>query len=208
MNKKTILLLAMLCGLLASCFKDDEVTLDNYCYIKNVSLGNIKRWNWTTDSLGKPVRYQTTYTGSSFQMTIDQRTETIENRDSLLFDTDLSALLVTIGFDGATVVYRAADDSTAEWQAYNSKDSMDLRKPVHLMVVANDGSATRCYTMKVNVHQQEGDSLYWNRTDSAVVALENMSDPRAVVQAGKLCARMYAWHCAAQPSRRASGSRR
>ena len=64
MNKKTILLLAMLCGLLASCFKDDEVTLDNYCYIKNVSLGNIKRWNWTTDSLGKPVRYQTTYTGS------------------------------------------------------------------------------------------------------------------------------------------------
>ena len=45
MNKKTILLLAMLCGLLASCFKDDEVTLNNYCYIKNVSLGNIKRWN-------------------------------------------------------------------------------------------------------------------------------------------------------------------
>ena len=89
MNKKTILLLAMLCGLLASCFKDDEVTLDNYCYIKNVSLGNIKRWNWTTASLGKPVRYQTTYTGSSFQMTIDQRTETIENRDSLLFATDL-----------------------------------------------------------------------------------------------------------------------
>lgn len=187
MNKKTILLLAMLCGLLASCFKDDEVTLNNYCYIKNVSLGNIKRWKWTTDSLGKPVRQVTTYSGKSFQMTIDQRTETIENRDSLLFNTDLSALLVTIGFDGATVVYRAADDSTAEWQAYNSKDSMDLRKPVHLMVVANDGSSTRRYTMKVNVHQQEGDSLYWNRTDSAVVALENMSDPRAVVQAGKLC---------------------
>ena len=87
MNKKTILLLAMLCGLLASCFKDDETTLDNYCYIKNVSLGNIKRWKWTTDSLGKPVRQVTTYSGKSFQMTIDQRTETIENRDSLLYIT-------------------------------------------------------------------------------------------------------------------------
>ena len=41
MKKKTILLLAVLCGLLTSCFKDEEVTYDDYCYISSVSLGKI-----------------------------------------------------------------------------------------------------------------------------------------------------------------------
>lgn len=180
MKKKTILLLALLCGLLTSCFKDDAVTYDDYCYISNVSLGTLKRWRWTTDTLGNPVKYQTSYTGSMFQMTIDQRALTIENRDSLLYGTDLSALLMTISYDGVSLLYRPYADSTAEWRAYNSKDSIDLRDSLQLLLVANDGASNRVYKLKANVHQEEGDSLYWNRLDSAVTQLDGMAETRAV----------------------------
>ncbi len=186
MKKKTLLLLALLCGLLASCFKDEEVTYDDYCYISDVSLGNIKRWSWTTDSVGAPVRYQTSYSGNAFQMTVDQRSDSIQNRDSLLYGSDLSAVLVSVSFKGATLLYRPAADTTAEWTAYSTKDSMDLSRPLHLLVVANDGASNRIYTLKVNVHQQEGDSLYWNRLDSAVTALEGMDETKAVAQGSVL----------------------
>lgn len=186
MKKKTILLLALLGGLLTSCFKDDEVTLDDYCYITNVSLGTLKRWNQATDSLGNPAPYLTSYSGSQFQMTIDQRAEVIENRDSLLYGTDLSAALVTISFQGATMLYRPAADSTAVWTAYNSKDSMDLRQPLHLLVVSNDGASNRTYTLRLNVHQQEGDSLYWTRRDSAVAQLDGMEAMQAEVLGSEL----------------------
>ena len=67
MKKKTILLLAVLCGLLTSCFKDEEVTYDDYCYISSVSLGKIKRQTWTLDTLGNRVKTYTSYSGSSIQ---------------------------------------------------------------------------------------------------------------------------------------------
>ena len=187
MKKKTILLLALLCGLLASCFKDDEVTYNDYCYISNVTLGNAKRWSWTTDTLGNPVKYQTSYSGNLFQVTIDQRTLEITNRDSLLYGTDLSAMLVTISYEGATLLYRSYADSLAEWTTYSTKDSMDLRDSLQLLLVSNDGASNRIYKMKLNVHQQEGDSLYWNRTDSAVTALNGMAGTRAVVLGSRLC---------------------
>lgn len=186
MKKKTILLLAVLCGLLTSCFKDEEVTYDDYCYISSVSLGKIKRQTWTLDTLGNRVKTYTSYSGSSIQMTIDQRTNTIQNRDSLLYGSDLSALLVTVTYQGLTLLYRPAADSTAEWQAYSSKDSLDLRQPLHLLAVSNDGAANRIYTLKVNVHNQEGDSLYWTRQESDVAQLRNMQVGRAVIQADTL----------------------
>lgn len=186
MKKNTILLLALLGGLLSSCFKDDEVTFDNYCYISSVSLGTMKRVTHYTNAEGRDTTYRSSYSGNLFQMTIDQRTLKIENRDSLLYGTDLSAQLVSISFDGATLLYRPEADTTAEWTAYNSKDSMDLRQPLQLLVVSNDGASNRLYSMKLNVHQQEGDSLYWNRVDSNVVELGAMDDTRAMVYGQKL----------------------
>lgn len=186
MKQKTILLLAVLCGMLTSCFDDEEVTYDDYCYISNVSLGQIKRQIWTLDTLGNRVKAYTSYSGSSIQMTIDQRDNTIQNRDSLLYGSDLSAVLVTITYDGLSLVYRPANDSTAEWKSYNSKDSIDLRQPLHLLAIANDGASNRIYTLKVNVHRQEGDSLYWTRQDSAVTQLQDMQVSRAVVQGDML----------------------
>lgn len=45
-------------------------------------------------------------------------------------------------------------------------DSVDLREPIKLKVHAADGITTREYTIKVNVHTQDPDSLIWREMPS------------------------------------------
>ena len=170
----------------ASMKDDDEVTLSNYCYISNVTLGSFKRALTTTASDGSDSTYYTSISGSYFPMTIDQRKLVIENRDSLPYGADVSAILLTISFDGSIVSYRPADTDSASWTAYTSSDSIDLSKPVHLSVTSDDLSSYRIYTLKVNIHQQEGDSLYWTRTDSVPEIFQHMAGMRALWLNGKL----------------------
>lgn len=75
--------------LLGSCISDKEVESDDYCYIWEVSLGSLKREVNMLDALGKDTTIASTYTGSKYPMTINQRELTIENRDSLLYGTVL-----------------------------------------------------------------------------------------------------------------------
>ena len=180
-------LLTLTVILLGACMKDDEeVTLSNYCYISNVTLGSFKRALTTAASDGSDSTYYTSISGSYFPMTIDQRKLVIEHRDSLPYGADVSAILLTISFDGSIVSYRPADTDSASWTAYTSSDSIDLSKPVHLSVTSDDLSSYRIYTLKVNIHQQEGDSLYWTRTDSVPEIFQHMAGMRALWLNGKL----------------------
>jgi len=173
--------------MVSSCWKDDdEVVLDNYCYISSVTLGTIKRALHTTDSLGNDSIYYTTFTASSYKMTIDQKNLLIENRDSVLYGAMASQVLTTITYEGATLHWRPADEPDTEWTLYNSSDSLDLSKPLHLLVYANDAQSYRQYTMKLNIHQQEGDSLYWSHVDEEATAFADMSEMSAVVNNGSL----------------------
>ena len=184
-----LLLLLILSFLTMSCSNDDStITYNDYCYIKSVTLGTIKR---TTEKRNRGDRTNvistttTSFSGSAFAMTIDQRNNIIENRDSLPYGSQLSAVLVTINFDGSMVAYREKG-SNAEWTAYNSTDSLNLTKPLELYTVAGDAESSRIYTFKVNVHKQEGDSLYWDLCESEVAPLTGMSDMRAFVLNDKL----------------------
>lgn len=186
MRKILYTLLLFLPLLASSCFNDEEETeLDDYCYIKSVSLGSIRRAIHTTDTLGRDTVYYTTFTASSVDITIDQKALTIENRDSLLYGAQPSAVMVNISYEGATLMYRPADD-LQEWTAYNSKDSLDLSTPLHLLLWANNGVDFRVYTMKLNIHQQEGDSLYWAQVDEDATAFKDMTYTRATVHQGCL----------------------
>lgn len=187
MRKSLYLLFFMLPLLISSCWKDDEETvLDNYCYISSVTLGTIKRAIHTTDSIGNDSIYYTTFTASSYRMTVDQRTRTIENRDSILYGAVASSVLTTITYEGATLHWRPADEPDTEWTLYDSSDSLDLRKPLHLLVYANDAQSYRLYTLKLNIHQQEGDSLYWNHVDEETIVFADMSEMRATMNEGVL----------------------
>ena len=161
----------------SSCSKDDGTVAasNDYCYIKSVTLGTIKR---------KTNTLNTSFTGSYFAMTINLRDNTIENRDSLPFGSLLDRVVATITFDGSMLRYRE-NGSDAEWTVYNSTDSLDLTKPLELFLTSNDNMSSRTYTLKVNVHQQEGDSLYWKRCED-VTELQDMIDMKAFVLNDKL----------------------
>ena len=91
------LLLLTLSLLASSCSKDsDIVTANDYCYIKSVTLGTVKR---------KTATINTTFSGSSYAMTINLRDNTIENRDSLPFGSQLSRVTANIIFDGLMLTY-------------------------------------------------------------------------------------------------------
>lgn len=181
MKKYFLLLLTTIPFLVGSCMSDKEVEYNDYCYISGVSLGSIKREVHLLDSLGNDTIIQTSYTGSNYDMTVNHRDLTIENRDSLLYGSLLRAVLVDITYAGSRLVYRIKDDADSIWKSYSPEDSMDLRKPVELLVIANDGLSTRNYTLKLNVHQLEGDSLFWNKVSNAVPQLQGMSQQQALM---------------------------
>ena len=182
-----LLLLLGLTILVSACSEDSTtVSYNDYCYVKSVTLGTIKRKMERRDRLGKLVN--TTYTsvtGSNFLMTIDQRARTIENRDSLPLGCDLSAVTAAIAFDGSILKYRTSG-SNSGWTAYNSTDSLNLTSPLELELTSNDGKSTRNYTLKVNVHKQEADSIYWKQCESEVPQRSGMNDMKAFVMNDKL----------------------
>lgn len=176
-NKSLLLLLALVL-LASSCSEKSNVvsTSNDYCYISSVILGNVKR---------KIQNTTVTFSAVEYEMTINQRTNSIENRDSLPYGSQLSRVIATIHFDGSTLAYREKG-SNSEWTSYNSTDSLDLTKPLELILTSNDNQSSRIYTLKVNVHQQEGDSLFWKQCDNNVAELTDMTDMKAFVLNDKL----------------------
>ncbi len=164
--------------LASSCSEKDNVvsTSNDYCYISSVILGNVKR---------KVQNTNVTFSAVDYEMTINQRTNNIENRDSLPYGSQLSRVIATIHFDGSTLAYREKG-SNSEWTSYNATDSLDLTKPLELFLTSNDNQSSRIYTLKVNVHQQEGDSLFWKQCDNNVAELTDMTDMKAFVLKDKL----------------------
>lgn len=188
MKKYLAGLLVFGCAMFSSCMNDDdEVTLSNECYIVNFSLKSIKQVLHTKGSDGQDSTYTITIDGSYFPMTIDHRNLLIENRDSLPYNSTISNLQATVSYSGAMLSYRPTDaKEDSLWKAYETDDSINFSKPLHFSVTAIDGKSFRIYTVKLNVHQQEGDSLYWNCSDSVVAGLEKMTQVKTAAIDGKL----------------------
>ena len=175
--------------ILTSCLKDDEdeTVLSEKCYISSVSLGTVKRSSYLTTSAGMDSIVTTSYSPTGFTMSIDQKTLIIENHDSLPVHTRLTKVLTTVDFEGILVWRKAEpkEDADTAWTAYSNKDSLDLTEPVLFKVTSETGNSSRTYTLKVNVHQQNGDSTTWNNLGD-VAALEGISERKAFVWNDKL----------------------
>jgi hypothetical protein len=181
MKKYWVLLLIALPFVVGSCLSDKEVVSNDYCYIWDASLGQMTREVHMLDSLGKDTIILTSYTGKNFYLTIDQHSLTIENKEPLLYGTLLRAVLVDLSYTGSGLFYRTKDDVDSTWHNYSSTDSMDLRKPVEFLLLANDNKSFRIYTLKLNVQEQEMDSLYWKKDCDAVSQLQGKVQQSAVI---------------------------
>lgn len=164
-----VLPMAFMTILLTSCMSDDnEVSAgSNTCYISNITFNSFKRRMTAKASDGvTDSTYYTTYTASKWTFTIDQKKLLIENRDSLPYNTDLSRVVMNMSYSGGLAYYRASDAWDDDpWIQYQSTDSIDMRKPVHLRIVATDNTERR-YTLRVNTHTMDGDSLRWTTVGS------------------------------------------
>lgn len=112
----------------------------------------------------------------SVYFSIDLNSNRIFNADSLPKGTDVSRLVVKVSASNVALVELTAKrgergDTTYNYTA-NQNDSIDFSHgPVEMRVVARNGNQ-RYYTVTVNVHRMDPDSLYWNR--SAVAPLPTL----------------------------------
>lgn len=100
---------------------------------------------------------------------IDLERAQIFNADSLPHGTAVNKLVPIIsvnnGASAATLtVTRPNGTDTVYNYLTNSTDSIDFTYPVKLSLTSMDGTASRDYTIKVNVHKLVGDSLAWSQT--------------------------------------------
>lgn len=113
----------------------------------------------------------------SVYFSIDLVQALVFNADSLPPKTDISRLIPTVSATAASQVEftfksrHTAADTTVNFTT-NPTDSINFSSPVTMTVTANDGITKRNYTIMINVHNVEPDTLYWN-------TLEQQSFPLA-----------------------------
>lgn len=177
MKKRHSLFLTLLSVALVftSCLGDDE---ENYTYSSDMaitafSLGTLNRYLHTTSSTGADSIYKKTYSGSLYSFHVDQENLLIYNTDSLPYGTDAKHVICNITSRGSVVIKSMTSDSL---NTYSTTDSIDFSQPREMRVYAPDGSGYRTYTVKINVHQEDGDVFKWKNisTNSVFPTLDGM----------------------------------
>lgn len=167
MNKQFplyLLIIMLLAATVVSCNKKDEpeTTTDSdyssYSYTSTLV---------STFSLQANTKILSGLDSVTFA--IDQERGLIYNADSLPYGTRVNALCVNVT-TASTVRSKefivkngtVQQDTTITYTSSNSNDSIDFTGDVTLRVVSYDNQHTRDYKVKVNVHQQEPDTIVWD----------------------------------------------
>ena len=191
MTKKLSSLFIMVLTLLSmsSCLgtSEDKTTYYDDTAITAFSLGtlNLTKKTKTKDGL-RDSTIKTTYNANSYQFNIDQVNHLIYNTDSLPYGTDAAHVLATItSKNSGTVILMLKNTSGKDSLVYyNTKDSINFTQPVKMRVYNMVGSAYRDYTVKVNVHKENGNEFTWN--SNSVSGLELTTDQKFVNNNGNM----------------------
>jgi len=161
--------LLTLSWLLASCLSSNDDTTTGYddVSIQSFTLGKLNRYLHTTARSGADSLYKTTYTASTYKMSIDQLGGRIFNDDSLLIGTDARHVICTVTTKNGGVVYLKS--MTSDTLAYfnSGKDSVDFSQPRLFRVFSTDGTTSRDYTVTLNVRSQQAGRMVWTLMDPA-----------------------------------------
>ena len=186
MNRKfpLYLLLAMLVASFAvSC----DSTKDE---LEEAAANNVVSNNTAITSFSLKADEDVLLNLDSVFFSIDLVNKRIYNADSLPKGTDVSGLLISLKHSGASVevvqIGGTVRPDTVFTFGSTETDTIDFTGNVGLRVKAADGTEAYYY-VKVNVHNQEPDSLYWNqlaRRDLPYAEGEVLAQ-KAVVYKGK-----------------------
>ena len=151
---KTIYCILAAVLLLVSCKSDEDYwtpTLYGDAAIKTVTLGKVNRYidgeKFTIDA-------------SSYAMQVNALTHVVENTDSLPIYTDAAHIVCSIAtVNNGTAYIKSLTEEI--FTLYNPADSIDFRQPRTFRIVSSDNSGHNDYTIKINVHKQDGDQMVW-----------------------------------------------
>lgn len=186
--KKTIAFLMLLAAmpLLTSCLSsdDDDIVYYDDAAITSFAVTSVNQYIHTLSSEGKDSVYKRVLDGSLYKFYIDQQKCEIYNPDSLPYGSDVKHVLSTISSRYSGTVYIKSLISDTLFY-YSSSDSIDFSQPRTVCAYSNSGQYFRPYTLRVNVHQEDGDEMKWAKlaTNSALAALTGM---RAAVAGDRL----------------------
>lgn len=123
-------------------------------------LDSDETYDLSSDATIRAFGIDTISYGKYYKFTIDQLQRLIYNVDSLPVGSD--TIIDRILIDTLNVTGWVTAGPTDTLFNY-MEDSVDFRTPVELTVHAADGITTRKYTIQVNVHKQDPDSLIWRQ---------------------------------------------
>lgn len=173
-------------SIMTSCLDNDidQITYTSETSITGFSLGTLHIDRVGKDKNGLDSPYVDTLDCSNYPFTIDQINRTITNKDSLPVGTHIDKVITSITYDAGMLGYtpKGSDHDTI----WTSTDSIDFTDPVEFKVYAYSGVEGKPYTITINVHKQEPDTISWKKFDTQLFNAGNLSEQKAVYANGKV----------------------
>lgn len=153
--------------IVTSCLDNDEVVIDygSETSITSFKLGTLHIDRIGKDKNGKDSAYVDTINCAKYPFTINQQTRTIENKDSLPMGVHLDKVLTSITADTEIIAYEKNGQDTT----WTSTDSINFTvttdHSLKFRVYTYDLKKGLPYTVKINRHTQDPDSISWKSFD-------------------------------------------
>ena len=162
-------------SIMTSCLDNDveQITYTSETSITGFSLGTLHIDRVGKDKNGLDSPYVDTLDCSNYPFTIDQINRTITNKDSLPVGTYIDKVITSITYDAGMLAYKPkGSERDTIW---TSTDSI-----VEFKVYAYSGVEGKPYTITINVHKQEPDTISWKKFDNNPFSAGNLSEQKAV----------------------------
>lgn len=149
---------------LSSCLGNDSENIEYPAEssITAFSIGTLHQTFYVKSSKGEDSVYTSTVNYADVPFTIDQINRKIYNRDSLPKDVDIRKVVTTVTADNAAIYYVKNGKDTI----WTSTDSLDFTNDIVFKVLAynkpqNSFAFGKPYSVRINVHKLNPDSLVW-----------------------------------------------
>lgn len=150
--------------LLASCLNsdDEDIVYSDDVAITSFSIASAEMTVHTVSSKGEDSTYITSNTAlSGYKFVIDHAKGEVYNVDSLPYNIDASKILVSCNTKNNGIAVMPSIEKPDSMNYVSSKDTIDFSQPRTITVYSASGLYSRSYTVKVNVHKQNGDEINW-----------------------------------------------